>query len=241
MNRFSSRLIAHRGYMEAYPENSWRGIHAALERGAAWVEFDIQMHSPGRFALLHDAGFQRTAGIPLPLFDASESQLQQISIHEPERLGNKYAPEPLPWLEEVLTRLRHYPSARAMVEIKEESLVHWGLEAVMASLLPLLLPFANQCVLISFSYEALEFAKKHGAIETGWVLHEYDTQSITRASKLHPEYLICDYTRLPRNEPLATGSWTWMVYDITDPKLACHWINRGVDLIETRDIGGLIT
>lgn len=240
MNNFSSRLVAHRGYMEVYPENSWRGIQAALDRGASWVEFDIQMYKPGQFALLHDADLRRTANTPLSLFELTELQLKQISIHEPERLGEQYSPEHIVLLEEVLTHLCEYPSARAMVEIKEESLYHWGLEPVMQSLLPILGRFNTQCVLISFSFDALQYAQDHSNIEIGWVLRNYDNPSIIRASALHPNYLICNYTKLPDQERPASGPWTWMVYDITDPSIAHHWIKRGIDLIETRDIGKLI-
>lgn len=227
--------------MEAYPENGWRGIRAALECGASWVEFDIQMHKPGRFALLHDADFQRTADTPHSLFELTDPQLEQISIHEPKRLGEKYAPEPIVWLEDVLTHLRNYPSARAMVEIKEESLHHWGLERVMQSLVPILSRFSTQSVLISFSIDALRYARDNSTLEIGWVLRKYDAPSIIRATALSPEYLICNYTKLPQKDKPATGPWTWMVYDITDPTLARHWIKRGIDLIETRDIGKLIS
>ncbi len=240
MNEFSSRLVAHRGYMEAYPENSWRGIQAALELGAMWVEFDIQMHTPGRFVLLHDVDFRRTANSPLALFRMTEQQLEQISIHEPARLGTAHAPEPVAWLHQVLAHLPNYPTARVMVEIKEESLHHWGLVPVMQSLLPILNRFSAQCVLISFSYEALNYAKENSHLEVGWVLRRYDHTSLDRAAELKPEYLICNYTKLPEKNALASGPWIWMVYDITDPQLAGHWVSRGIDLIETRDIGKLI-
>jgi glycerophosphoryl diester phosphodiesterase len=240
MTRYSMRLVAHRGYMERYPENSWRGIQAAIDSGAVWIEFDIQMYKPGQFFLLHDANFQRTANSPLSLFDITEPQLNHISIHEPERLGETFRPEPICPLEEALTRLSHYPLVHTMVEIKEESLDHWGLEPVMQSLLPVLDRFKAQCVLISFSIDALRYAKHHSNLATGWVLRNYDQTSITQALELNPQYLICNHTKLPRDDPPAAGPWGWMLYDITDPDQAVHWMQQGIDLIETRDIGNLI-
>lgn len=226
--------------MEAYPENSWRGIQAALELGAKWVEFDIQMHASGRFVLLHDVDFRRTANTPISLFKTTEQQLEQISIHEPSRLGAVHAPEPVAWLHQVLAQLSNYPTARVMIEIKEESLHYWGLVAVMRSLLPTISRFSQQCVLISFSHEALLYARANSGIEVGWVLHHYDNASMDRLAELNPEYLICNYTKLPDEAVLASGPWTWMAYDITDPQLAEHWVSRGIDLIETRNIGKLI-
>ena len=52
-------LVAHRGYMERYPENSLSSIRAALESGACMVEFDVQMDAAGRLVLLHDDNFKR--------------------------------------------------------------------------------------------------------------------------------------------------------------------------------------
>ena len=54
-------LVAQRGYMHTYPENTWLGLEAALKAGACWIEFDLQMCADGRFVLLHDADFKRTA------------------------------------------------------------------------------------------------------------------------------------------------------------------------------------
>ncbi|MGB5604522.1 MAG: glycerophosphodiester phosphodiesterase family protein, partial [Gammaproteobacteria bacterium] len=56
-------LVAHRGYMEKYPENSLSSIEAALQAGACMVEFDVQMDANGQLLLLHDDNFKRTAGI----------------------------------------------------------------------------------------------------------------------------------------------------------------------------------
>jgi glycerophosphoryl diester phosphodiesterase len=57
-------LVAHRGSLLRYPENTWLGLEAALKAGACWLEFDIQMCADGRFVLLHDADFNRTAKHP---------------------------------------------------------------------------------------------------------------------------------------------------------------------------------
>ncbi len=54
-------LVAHRGYMEKYPENSLSAIRAALEAGACMVEFDLQMDAEGQLILLHDENFKRTS------------------------------------------------------------------------------------------------------------------------------------------------------------------------------------
>ena len=233
-------LVAHRGYMELYPENTWVGLQAALKAGACWVEFDVQMCADGHFILLHDADFQRTSKLPVSVFDIGSDQLAGISVHEPERLGDRHAPLPVSDLDTVLQKLSGFPNARAMVEIKQESLEHWGTEQVMEALLEKLDPYRSQCVLISYSDRALDYARQRSPIDIGWVLDVYDRQHLSRAQSLRPQFLICNAGKIPPQQELWAGFWQWMLYDITDPALALQWAARGAELIETRDIGAML-
>lgn len=235
-----TQLVAHRGYMALFPENTWVGLKAALDLGASWIEFDIQMPTEGQFILLHDDNFQRTAGNPDSVFNLDKEAIASLSVHEPERLGDQFYPEPVTGLEELLIKLKQYPNARAMVEIKEESLNHWGLEAVMRPLLSQLQNHKTQCVLISFSLPALTYAKAQSDIDLGWVLRRYDNPSIEQARELSPRYLICNHTKLPTDAPPIDGPWAWMLYDLTDPSVIEKWVEQGIELIETRDIRSLI-
>jgi glycerophosphoryl diester phosphodiesterase len=233
-------LVAHRGDMQAYPENTWLGLEAALKAGACWIEFDLQMCADGRFILLHDADFKRAANTPVSVFDSNTERLMAISVHEPARLGERYAPQPVTDLDSVLLKLAAFPNARAMVEIKQESLEQWGLERVMAALLEKLHPYHSQCVLISYSHRALRYARERGSIDIGWVLDVYDQAHFSRAKTLNPQFLICNESKVPQQETPWTGPWQWMLYDISDPALALQWAARGIELIETRSIGTML-
>ncbi len=234
------QLVAHRGYMHRYPENTWAGLEAALQAGACWLEFDVQMCADGRFVLLHDADFNRTGGDPRSVFSTDHQSLQRISVHEPDRLGERFFPESVPGLDAVLQQLAAFPNARTLVEIKDESLTHWGLEKVMDALLNTLAPFQTQCVLIAYSHAALDYAQQQGDIDTGWVLRSYDQQHLEQAQRLGPEFLICNERKVPAGETPWPGNWQWMLYDITDPHSALQWSSRGVELIETRDVKTLL-
>jgi glycerophosphoryl diester phosphodiesterase len=233
-------LVAHRGYLDRYPENTWLGLEAALAEGACWLEFDVQMCADGRFILSHDADFQRTAGNARSVFASRSDRLEDISVHEPQRFGQSFAPLPVSGLADVMQQLRRFPDVRAMVEIKTESLQHWGLEEVMDPLLRQLDPFRDQCVLISFSKAALQYAQARTALEIGWVLTRYDAEHLEQARQLRPGYLICNETKLPAEAPPWPGGWQWMLYDIRDPDSALGWAQRGVGLIETAAIGTLL-
>jgi glycerophosphoryl diester phosphodiesterase len=232
-------LVAHRGYLHRYPENTWLAIEAALQAGACWVEFDIQLCADGEFILLHDDNLLRTAGIDQDVF-ASTGKLLQHSVHEPARFGDSFAPLPLSTLQEVIGNLAAYPAARAMVEVKQESIDHWGLETVMSKLATQLTAHPQQYCVISYNADALRWCRHHSQLQTGWVLSHWDQASLDLAAQLGPEYLICNARKIPADALLADAHWQWMVYDITDPDEALAWKQRGVALVETADIGGLI-
>jgi glycerophosphoryl diester phosphodiesterase len=127
-----------------------------------------------------------------------------------------------------------------MVEIKQESLQHWGLAKVMDTLLEALEPARARCVLISYSHEALRYAGQNSDIDTGWVLRHYDETHYQQAQELQPEFLICNQDKIPQQQELWPGSWQWMLYDIVQPQLALDWARRGATLIETADIGAML-
>ncbi|VAW80306.1 hypothetical protein MNBD_GAMMA13-1983, partial [hydrothermal vent metagenome] len=229
-------LVAHRGYMLNYPENTWRSLQAALQTGACWVEFDIQLCADSEFVMLHDDNFKRTSGTDQVAFETNSYDIQ-LSVHEPARLGERYTPTPVATLTDTLQRLAEYPHARAMVELKQESINYWGLEKVMQHLLPLLQKHQSQCCLISFNDAALHWCREHSTLDIGWVLHHYNARHLETAKQLQPEFLICDYQKVPPHDRLWDGAWQWMLYDIMDSDAALEWGQRGADLIETADIG----
>lgn len=234
------QLVAHRGLMETCPENSWLALKKALHSGACWLECDVQMCSDGSFILLHDENLKRSSGIASSIFELSRAELAGFSVHEPERFGERFFPLPPLTLEQMLQRLDRYPQARVMVEIKEQSLQHWGLDTVMEKLLDCLRPCWKKCVLISFSAEAVAWTQSNSSLQTGWVLRAYDTAQLRQAREIQPAFLICNHQKVPHGETPDSGGWQWMLYDITDPELALQWAQRNVQLIETRDIATML-
>ncbi len=233
-------LVAHRGDMEHYPENSLIGLESALRAGACVIEFDLQMTADGEFLLLHEPDLKRTAGWDINVFELSAGQLAGVSVHEPERFGKRFASTPIARLGEVLELLGRCPKAGALVEIKVESLDRWGLEAVMERLLKILQPFWSQCTLISRVPEALAYARLRVGGPIGLVLHRYDGPHRQKAMELAPELLICNQRKIGEMTQPWPGRWHWMLYDITDPARALAWAEKGVEFIETRDIGTLL-
>ena len=229
-------LVAHRGYMENYPENSLSALSAALDAGACMIEFDVQMDANEQLLVLHDDNFKRTAGVSQSVFKPQD--YAKISVHEPKRLGESFKPEPVPSLTQAMELLLRYADATAFVEIKDESLDQWGMERVVNEVLVSIEPAKQQCVLIADNLDALLYARNKADYKIGWVIHRYDSADHELAARHTPDFLICNYKWI--NGDLWPGGWQWMLYDISDPELALEWADKGAELIETRDIGGML-
>lgn len=228
------RLIAHRGDMARCPENTLAAIESALRAGADGVEFDVQMNAGLELVLLHDDEYLRTAGVAGNVFDPAG---REPSVHEPARFGERFYPQAIPRLSQALAVFEAFPGATAWVEIKRESLAHWGMEPVMRALISELGRFDTPAVIISYDAEAVRFAKRVGALPVGWVLKAFDARHREIADGLKPDYLVCNCTKV--NAPLWPGPWEWMLYDILDAADLQHWCARGVRLIETGAITSL--
>ena len=235
------RLVAHRGYMLHYPENTLIALEAALRAGACAVEFDIHLSKDGVPVMIHDIDLARTAGLDRFVYDLTAGELQQVSVHEPERLGDRFQGENVATLSQVLDLLRRWPRAIAFVEIKRKSLQHFGHEQVVNSIMNLLSPLLERCVPISFDALAVRMARDRGAPAIGWVTETWDDEAHALARDLAPQYLFAEDSCFAENqEPLPAGPWQWVIYDVTAPEQAMAFAARGVSWVETKAIGEML-
>jgi len=133
-------------------------------------------------------------------------------------------------------------TVQAFIEIKEESIHQFGVAVVMDRVLAILASVKQQCVIISYVESALVYARQQSAMTVGWVLTDYDEASKNKATQLQPEYLICNYRKLPDVESaLWSDDWQWMLYEIVDVNVAWRWFQRGVNYIETMEVDRMIS
>ena len=88
-------IVGHRGLPQDYPENTLKGVKAALDGGVSAVEIDIQLSADGVPILLHDDCLLRVSGAPGSIINHTFKALEKISVHEPDRFGEKYNPAPI--------------------------------------------------------------------------------------------------------------------------------------------------
>jgi glycerophosphoryl diester phosphodiesterase len=239
--RLSGRLVAHRGYMERYPENTLRALKAAANAGACMVEFDIQLTRDKVPFLMHDATLERTTGMGGRITELQAKDLRRYSAHYPERFGEAFNPTPIPALSEAVMLLDALPQITAFVEIKRQSLARFEIPTVVGRVIEDLRSGKFDWVLISFQAQALRYAREaHGAL-IGWVLPEHCRATQREAEALRPDYLFADIDKLSGGGfELWPGPWRWCVYEVRSAQEALALFNRGSHLIETGCIGELI-
>lgn len=234
-------LVAHRGYASRYPENTLSAVEAALKAGACYIEIDIQMTSDGVPVLLHDDNLLRTTGHPEKIHDITADELPSFFASETERFGDKFSNEPVPTLLQLVELLLQWPKATVFVELKEESLDQFGAYMVVDLVMKILAPVKERAVLISYDDAALRYVHINHAVPVGWVIREWGEDALQHAQSLSPDYLFCNYKKLPDNKnPMWPGNWQWCLYEITDPVLALELTKKGAALIETMAIGDML-
>jgi glycerophosphoryl diester phosphodiesterase len=98
------QVIAHRGASARAPENTLAAIQGAIEDGADWVEIDVQETADDRVVVFHDSDFKKTAGNPLNIWDATETDLADLNIGS--WFAAEFADQRVPSLKEVLELCR---------------------------------------------------------------------------------------------------------------------------------------
>lgn len=233
-------LVAHRGYMLHYPENTLSGMEAAIRAGARFIEFDVHLTKDNKPVVIHDASLKRTTGIEKLVFDVKADELMQLIANEPERFPGRFSDARIPMLSEMVMMLLRWPEVTAFVELKRRSLGHFGISPMLDSVLECIAPVIDRCVLISFSHEALIQAQVRGFSRIGWVTEQYDDPAREIATRLKPEFLFVDKDELPSEGRLWLGQWKWVVYDVVDPEQALSLAHRGISMIETKAVGEML-
>ena len=220
------KVVAHRGYAAKYLENTLEALSEAVKAGATMVEFDVQFTKDLTPIMLHDDNFKRTMGLDLSVFEITQRELQ-------DKLELKQISE----VEDVVAWLKANPGVKAFVELKQESIDMHGLEVCVNALRESCDSALDQCVFISFNSDSVKNAQECGFIETGWVVLTYDEVGAKISEELSPDYLFADTEILPNDgSKLWEGIWEWVIYEVTSLEVASRLLERGVKIIESKEV-----
>lgn len=233
-------LVAHRGYAARYPENTLPALAAALEAGAACVEIDVQLTKDRVPVLFHDRTLDRMCGVGGAVRERTFDELRALACAERGRFGDRFAEERIASLAGFVDLLLRHPRAFAFVEIKRAALEAFGIDDVLARVLPLLEPLRGRCAVISFSLDALAGVRATSPWPIGAVFDTWDEALAPTLALLDPEYVFVDVDGLPREGSLARGRAKLAVYEVIDPELARSLSSRGVTYVETFQIAEML-
>lgn len=227
-------LIAQRGNVAEYPENTLPALRSALELGARHVEFDVQLSADRQPVLLNDSNLKRVAGLNRNALEMTWHELAQVNVSEPERFQHRPSDIGIPSLAQAAMLLATQPAVTAFVEIKRASLRAFGAEIVVRKICEVLKPVVRQCVLVSADFTAVHHVRRLSSFRIGWMLTEYSSLSALKSEALVPDYLLCDQQLLTQtHSQLWRGPWRWAISNVTSLDAATELAARGARLVAT--------
>ena len=233
-------LVAHRGNARDCPENTLPAFESAIELGLRFIELDIQLSIDHVPMVIHDHDLLRTTALDGTVFERTAADLATLSAGEPQRFGDRFAAARIPRLSDVVDLLLQHREVTLFAEIKRASLRQFGHETVVPRVLEVLKPLRPRCVVISFDLAAIHMARQLGGYPIGWVIGEYGGHERLKFEALKPEFLFCDYEKLPAAGNLWRGPWRWALYEVVDPAIATALVARGADFIETMAVAPMV-
>ncbi len=172
------RIIAHRGASAYAPENTAPAFRLAHDMGSAEVELDAQLTTDGEIALVHDRDLARYGHGPQVVEQMSWAALAALDM------GAWFSP--FLYGGTALWRLDDLFAAygdRFVYHVEIKGAVRELPAAVHAAILRHGL--ADQCIVTSFSYDALAAMHAIDAdVRLGWLVHDIDDAALARARDL---------------------------------------------------------
>ena len=144
-----------------------------LQAGAAYIETDVQITADGIPVLCHDPDVVKLTGHDYVVMQTDYATLSRLPAGYPARFGTRFADARLARLGELAALLKRWPGARALVEVKQESIEAFGTARVMDVILAELREVLSQCIIISFQQEPLIHTRAASGLAIGWVMPEW--------------------------------------------------------------------
>lgn len=238
---FKQRIVAHRGWQQRYPENSYAGIKAALELGVQHIEIDVHLTADHVPVLCHDHHLQRLCQLDRDIRECTLLEAKKFSFHEPERMGQQHYPTQVLTLAECAELIQQYPEAKLYVELKRRSLYHFDRATVLAAVHQSLKAITGQALIISFDIEVLQLAKKNQlSYPLIPVLVDKAQWQSPELTELNPDMVFFDVDLLKDKAEINTWPYPVTFYEIGNYQQACELLDAGAAMIESFCCGELL-
>ena len=237
-------LIAHRGYSGRYPENTLIAYQAAYQHGVRFMELDLQLTADQVPVLHHDVSLLRMAGIDLDVRDINAKRFKRLKAQYSERFEDKFEANEFTTFRRYCKWLAGHQDVVTFIEIKQQSIDRFGIPVVIDQVLKRIskADVSDQCVIISFNVEAIDYVRKVSSLRTGWVLPAWNNDTLSVLKTLSPDFVFSNTNLLPpHNDEVWQGRWQIAVYSVDDIHLAQQMLDRGIRFLETNQIEALLT
>lgn len=225
------RLIAHRGYSAAAPENTLAAVRAAHKAGARWVELDVQLLGDGTAVIWHDADVARCSDGRGDLKHLGWTQAQKLDVGG--WFNDDFAGERMASLAAMLELLNELEMGVNM-ELK----VNKGHDPRLLAetcLPPMLaeLP-CERLIISSFSQLALQTCREQADAQTlalGLLCDALPPDWLAQCQRLEAFSLHPSWYRLKRAqaEAIKQAGYALLCYTVNDPSAFTPYWQWGVD------------
>lgn len=145
-----TKIIAHRGFSSAAPENTLAAFQMAIEIGAPYFELDVHKTKDDSLVVIHDYSLGRTSSNNAKgnIADMNYADLENVRVGYSKEFGNDYKDEKVPALRDALQLAKW--KIKVCIEIKVT-----GIEASVIKTINDL-NVNDRVIIFSFDYEVLK-------------------------------------------------------------------------------------
>ena len=225
------KVVAHRGYSGAYPENTMLAFQKAVEAGCDEIELDVQLAKDGTVVIIHDEKIDRTTDSSGNVRDVTYEQLRTFDA---AKLWNgKFSGVHIPSFEEycewaatvpVTTNIELKTSIVYYKEIEQKTIdiiAKYALEKkVMFSSFNHLSLISAKAIAPSIPVGAL--VEKTALVHAGYFCKKYGFEFY------HPDFALLDDAAVNELKAHGTGFNVWTVNSMDALEKLHDWGASGV-------------
>lgn len=216
------RVIAHRGWSDAAPENTFAAFDKALSIGVNSIETDLRRTRDGEIVLMHDADVDRTTSGHGPLAQLSLAEVQALDAGS--WFSEEFAGERVPTLRGLFER--YGTRIDCDLEIKDR-----GLEAKALRLIAGY-DLADHVLISSSKKECLHNVKALSRTQRcGWLVRALDEATVAEARDAGFETISPPAGKLAPEQVAAAHAMGLSVraWGVRDEVLMRHVVECGAD------------
>lgn len=225
-------IVAHRGGGDLGPENTIKGIGAAVKNGASWSEIDVQRAKDGKYIINHDSTFGRLTGDDRNVSEMTWEQIKKLHVKYASRNSKDNAK--VPSLNDTMDFAKG--NIGLLIELKGKSADKKMADDVVRAIKKKRME--KEAVVIGLDYELIEYVEKtYPEIKTGYLYFFV----VGDVSRFNTDYLIMEEDIVNKDvvQNLHKADKKVLVWTVNREESVAALINAEVDGIITDNIKGV--